>query len=143
MKRTPLTPAQRRTIAAATIGAVLEWFDLLVYAFFAVILSRQFFPTTDATVSLLLSLGTFALAWLVREILAEGADQQELEAHSSAGDVAALRGAVAPFTRERASTQTGLSAEALTARWRNLPDVKYEALRRDIDEVVDTALGDP
>jgi anaerobic selenocysteine-containing dehydrogenase len=53
------------------------------------------------------------LAWLVREILAEGADQQELESHCAAGDVAALRGAVAPFTRERASTQTGLSAEAL------------------------------
>jgi len=61
-----LTPAQRRTIIAATIGAVLEWFDLLVYAFFAVVLSRQFFPTSDPNVSLLLSLGTFALAWVVR-----------------------------------------------------------------------------
>lgn len=64
----PLTPAQRRTILAATIGAVLEWFDLLVYAFFATVLARQFFPTTDPTVSLALSLATFALAWLVRPI---------------------------------------------------------------------------
>lgn len=63
-----LTPAQRRTVAAATIGAVLEWFDLLVYAMFAVVLAKQFFPTTDPQVSLLLSLGTFALAWLVRPI---------------------------------------------------------------------------
>ncbi len=64
----PLTAAQRRTIAAATVGAVLEWFDLLIYAMFAVVLAKQFFPTTDPSVSLLLSLGTFALAWLVRPV---------------------------------------------------------------------------
>jgi MHS family proline/betaine transporter-like MFS transporter len=64
----PITRAQLRTVAGATIGAVLEWFDLLVYAMFAVVLAKQFFPTTDPSVSLLLSLGTFALAWLVRPI---------------------------------------------------------------------------
>ena len=64
----PLTPAQKRTIAAATIGAVLEWFDLLVYAMFAVVLARQFFPTNDPNVSVALSLGTFAIAWLVRPL---------------------------------------------------------------------------
>jgi MHS family proline/betaine transporter-like MFS transporter len=63
-----LTRAQLRTVAGATIGAVLEWFDLLVYAMFAVVLARQFFPVTDPSVSLLLSLGTFALAWLVRPV---------------------------------------------------------------------------
>jgi MHS family proline/betaine transporter-like MFS transporter len=63
-----LTAAQRRTVAAATIGAVLEWYDLLLYAMFAVVLAKQFFPTADASVSLLLSLGTFALAWLVRPV---------------------------------------------------------------------------
>ncbi len=63
-----LTRAQIRTVAGATIGAVLEWFDLLVYAMFAVVLARQFFPVTDPSVSLLLSLGTFALAWLVRPV---------------------------------------------------------------------------
>jgi MHS family proline/betaine transporter-like MFS transporter len=64
----PITPARLRTVVAATIGAVLEWFDLLVYAMFAVVLAKQFFPTTDPTVSVMLSLGTFALAWLVRPI---------------------------------------------------------------------------
>jgi prevent-host-death family protein len=34
----------------------------------------------------------------------------------------------------------GLSAEALTARWRNLPSVDLKALRRDIDENLDTNL---
>ena len=63
-----LTPAQRRTVAAATVGAVLEWFDLLVYAMFAVLLGKLFFPADDPAVSQLLSLGTFALAWLVRPL---------------------------------------------------------------------------
>ena len=63
-----LTRAQTRTVIAATIGAVLEWYDLLVYAMFAVVLAKQFFPVADPQVSLLLSLGTFALAWLVRPI---------------------------------------------------------------------------
>lgn len=34
----------------------------------------------------------------------------------------------------------GLSAEALTARWQNLPAVDLETLRRDIDEVFDPDL---
>jgi MHS family proline/betaine transporter-like MFS transporter len=63
-----LSRAQIRTVIAATVGAVLEWFDLLVYAMFAVVLAKEFFPTADPSVSLLLSLGTFALAWLVRPI---------------------------------------------------------------------------
>jgi MHS family proline/betaine transporter-like MFS transporter len=63
-----LSRGQLRTVIAATVGAVLEWFDLLVYAMFAVVLAKQFFPTADPSVSLLLSLGTFALAWLVRPI---------------------------------------------------------------------------
>ena len=63
-----LTRAQTRTVIAATVGAVLEWYDLLVYAMFAVVLAKQFFPASDPSVSLLLSLGTFALAWLVRPI---------------------------------------------------------------------------
>jgi len=53
------------------------------------------------------------LAWLVREVLEEGADEEELQAHCAPGDIAALRTAVAPFTLERARKQTGLPAEAL------------------------------
>jgi prevent-host-death family protein len=34
----------------------------------------------------------------------------------------------------------GLSAEALTARWRHLPEMDPDALRRDIDEILDTNL---
>lgn len=34
----------------------------------------------------------------------------------------------------------GLSAEALTERWRTLPEMDPETLRRDIDEILDTDL---
>ena len=63
-------PAASRlqTAVAANIGAALEWYDLVLYALFAVVLGRQFFPAADPAVSTLLSLGTFAIAWLVRPL---------------------------------------------------------------------------
>ncbi len=57
-----------RIIVAASIGNALEWFDLLIYGYFAVTLSRLFFPKDDPTVSLLLTFGTFGTAYLVRPL---------------------------------------------------------------------------
>jgi MHS family proline/betaine transporter-like MFS transporter len=57
-----------RVIIAASIGNALEWFDILVYGFFAATISKQFFPAADETVSLLLTLGTFAVAYVVRPV---------------------------------------------------------------------------
>jgi MHS family proline/betaine transporter-like MFS transporter len=57
-----------RLILATSIGNALEWYDLVVYGYFAVILSRLFFPTHDKTVSLLLTFGTFALSYLARPV---------------------------------------------------------------------------
>jgi MFS transporter, MHS family, proline/betaine transporter len=57
-----------RIITAASIGNALEWFDLLIYGYFAVTISRLFFPTSDQTVSLLLALGTFGASYLVRPL---------------------------------------------------------------------------
>jgi MHS family proline/betaine transporter-like MFS transporter len=53
-------------IAAASIGNALEWFDLLIYGYFAVTISRLFFPAANETVSLLLALGTFGISYLAR-----------------------------------------------------------------------------
>ena len=53
-------PSMHRLIIAATIGNVFEWFDFVVYGFFAVTLSEVFFPTGNPTVSLLKWLATFA-----------------------------------------------------------------------------------
>ena len=62
------TASTLRTIAAASIGNALEWFDLLVYGYFAVTISRLFFPSSDQTVSLLLAFGTFGASYLVRPL---------------------------------------------------------------------------
>jgi len=61
-------PGLRRVIVAATIGNVLEWFDFLVYGFFAVTIAEVFFPASDPTVSLLVTFGAFGLAYVVRPL---------------------------------------------------------------------------
>ena len=62
--------AQRtwQTVGAASIGNALEWFDLLIYGYLAVTISRLFFPSNDEAVSLLLALGTFGASYLVRPL---------------------------------------------------------------------------
>jgi MHS family proline/betaine transporter-like MFS transporter len=65
---TSVRPRLSGVIIAATIGNVLEWFDFLVYGFFAVTIAEVFFPADDPTVSLLVTFGTFGLAYLVRPL---------------------------------------------------------------------------
>jgi len=52
----------------ASIGNVLEWFDILIYGFFATIIAKTFFPASNSTVSLLITLGTFGISYLVRPV---------------------------------------------------------------------------
>ena len=61
-------PGLTRVIVAATIGNVLEWFDFLVYGFFAVTIAEVFFPVGNPTVSLLITFGTFGLSYLMRPL---------------------------------------------------------------------------
>jgi MFS transporter, MHS family, proline/betaine transporter len=58
----------RKLIVAVSLGNALEWYDISSYGFFAVYVAKAFFPNEDATVSLLLTFGTFGLAFLVRPI---------------------------------------------------------------------------
>lgn len=55
-------------IMAASIGNALEWFDILIYGFFATIIAKTFFPASNSTVSLLITLGTFGISYLVRPV---------------------------------------------------------------------------
>src|SRR5215813_15396814 len=57
-----------KLIVATSLGNALEWFDISVYAYFAVYLSKAFFPASDQTTSLLLTFGTFGLTFLARPI---------------------------------------------------------------------------
>jgi MHS family proline/betaine transporter-like MFS transporter len=55
-------------IAAATIGNALEWFDILIYAYFAVTIASVFFPNSNPLVSMLLTFGSFGLSYVARPV---------------------------------------------------------------------------
>ena len=57
-----------RVIVAASIGNALEWFDFLIYGYFAVTIAKVFFPAGGGTVSLLITFGTFGLSYLARPL---------------------------------------------------------------------------
>src|ERR1700712_1395487 len=57
-----------RAVVAASIGNALEWFDLVVYGFFAVIIAKLFFPSGNDSVSILLTLGTFGVSFFMRPL---------------------------------------------------------------------------
>lgn len=64
----PVASANRRAIIAATIGNAFEWYDFIVFGFLSVVISEQFFPAADRTLSLLLTTATFGSAFLVRPL---------------------------------------------------------------------------
>ena len=57
-----------KLIIATSIGNALEWYDIAVYGYFAIYVSKAFFPNDDPTTSLLLTFGTFGLSYLARPI---------------------------------------------------------------------------
>lgn len=59
---------ERRTLLAATVGNVLEWYDFAIYGSVAAIIGRHFFPADDPLASLLASFGVFALGFLARPL---------------------------------------------------------------------------
>jgi MHS family proline/betaine transporter-like MFS transporter len=56
------------TITAVAIGNALEWFDIVVYGFLAGIMAKLFFPSNDPEMSILITLGTFGLTFLMRPL---------------------------------------------------------------------------
>ncbi len=55
-------------VAAAVIGNALEWYDFIVFGFFAVIIARLFFPAENQYASLLLTTATFGVGFFMRPI---------------------------------------------------------------------------
>ena len=65
----PSVPLVRgRHVAAVTMGNALEFYDFLTYAFFAAQIGRTFFPSADASASLLAALATFGAGFLMRPV---------------------------------------------------------------------------
>src|SRR5690242_1534364 len=57
-----------RLIAAGTVGNVMEWYDFSAYGYFAATIGRRFFPSADATTSLIAAFGVFAAGFLMRPL---------------------------------------------------------------------------
>lgn len=49
-------------------GNVLEWYDFVIYGYFAKEFAKLFFPTTDPAVSLILSFSAFAMGFFARPL---------------------------------------------------------------------------
>ncbi len=54
-----------RAVAAASIGNAFEWFDFIIYGFFAAMIARLFFPAGNETASLLLAFASFGVTTFV------------------------------------------------------------------------------
>lgn len=66
----PAAPAigRARLIAACTIGNALEFYDFVIFSFFAATIGALFFPSQDPTVQLLLSFATYGVGFLMRPL---------------------------------------------------------------------------
>jgi MFS transporter, MHS family, proline/betaine transporter len=65
------TPEQlaeaRKAVISSSIGAALEWFDIIVYASFAVVIAKNFFPDAGEY-GLIYTFATFATTYLIRPL---------------------------------------------------------------------------
>lgn len=58
----------RRAIAAATVGNALEFYDFMVFSFFAIQIGAAFFPSDDPVASLMASLAAFGAGFITRPL---------------------------------------------------------------------------
>ena len=58
----------RRIVISSSIGNALEWYDFLVYGFFASVIGKLFFPADDEWVSLLFAVGSFGVSFITRPV---------------------------------------------------------------------------
>ncbi|MCR8670662.1 MFS transporter [Agrococcus sp. HG114] len=59
--------AARKAVISSSIGAALEWFDIIVYASFAVVITENFFPDAGEY-GLIYTFATFATTYLIRPL---------------------------------------------------------------------------
>ncbi|MES2141597.1 MAG: MFS transporter [Pseudomonadota bacterium] len=62
------TQEQKKTILLTSLGGALEFYDFIVFVFFAKTLGTLFFPSSDSFVSLMASWSLFAVGYLMRPL---------------------------------------------------------------------------
>lgn len=57
-----------REFVAASAGNALEFYDILIYGYFAITMGKLFFPANNDNVSLLIAVGTFGISFITRPL---------------------------------------------------------------------------
>ena len=57
-----------RAVISSSIGNALEWFEIIFYSTFAVTIAKLFFPTSNDTVSLMITFASFGVTFLMRPL---------------------------------------------------------------------------
>lgn len=68
MKEKSTTKHKIKTIFAACIGNVVEWYDFSIYAYMAAIISVNFFETQEPITALLATFAAFAVGFIIRPL---------------------------------------------------------------------------
>ena len=61
-------PRRRNAVATAILGNAFEWFDFTLYGFFAPIIAKVLFPSTNELTALLLAIATFGVGFVTRPL---------------------------------------------------------------------------
>ncbi|MGM5069259.1 MFS transporter [Rhodococcus qingshengii] len=59
---------RRRAVVAATIGNFVEWYDYIIYGYFAAVIAEVFFPSSDPLTGLLTTFAAFGVAYFMRPL---------------------------------------------------------------------------
>lgn len=63
-----LTAEERKVIFLSSLGGALEFYDFVIYMFFANVLNQLFFPSKDSLDSLMAVFAVFAVGYLIRPL---------------------------------------------------------------------------
>ena len=63
-----LTRSQWKMILIASLGGSLEFYDFIVYGFFAQYIAAQFFPNASALLSMLAAYSVLAIGYVIRPL---------------------------------------------------------------------------
>lgn len=62
----PARVVQRKAVVAACIGNFIEYYDFVIYGYYAALIAGLFFPSEDPSISLILTFSAFALSYGAR-----------------------------------------------------------------------------